>query len=137
MEENNINDFDAFLRKAVKEVGLEEPSKNFNQAIFTKLALKKEHELKTEKPLIPMVGWLFIWISFSAVVASALFYGNGQKTDSKFLAYINKLIDLNAINNIPDFGISEIYMYGIIGLLIFLYVQIFVLKKYINNKFAL
>ena len=137
MEENKIKDFDAFLRKAVKEVGLEEPSTNFNQAIFSKLELNKVSHIKNAKPLIPLVGWILIWISFIALVASVLFFGQGQKTDGLYINLLNKLVNLNFINKIPDFQVSEIYTYGVIGLLVFLYVQIFALKKYLNNKLAL
>lgn len=137
MDENNKKDFDAFLQKALKEVGLEEPSKDFNQAILSKLELKKIDQVKNVKPLIPLIVWIFIWMIFSALVASALFFGESQKTDGRYLTFINKLVNLNFINKIPDVQVSEIYTYGIIGLLIFLYVQIVVLKKYMTKKYAL
>tara|TARA_R110002050_G_scaffold286121_3_gene436417 strand:- start:20234 stop:20656 length:423 start_codon:yes stop_codon:yes gene_type:complete len=132
MEENNIKDFDAFLSKAVKEVGLEEPSKDFNHAILSKLPLKVAHQTIKNKPLISNLVWFLMFISISSMVISTLFYGQEPKTDNKYVTLLDTFLSFNFLDKITSITVSGIFTYGILGLLVFLYIQIFVLKKYVN-----
>ena len=120
MEENNIKDFDAFLSKAVKEVGLEEPNKDFNHAILSKLPLKAAHQMVKNKPLISNFGWLVVFISVSSVVVSTLFYGQGPNTDNKYLSLLDTFLSFNFLDKITSITVSGIFTYGILVLLVFL-----------------
>jgi hypothetical protein len=129
-ENNNINDFEIFLHKAIKEVGLETPSKDFNQSILTRLSLTQEKVTIRQPPLISNFVWLLISIGVVALTGFTLIYDEETKVDGTYFEFLNNISAPNVFDFSSIFVSSEIVCYGIISVLIFFYIQIFVLKKY-------
>ncbi|WP_165750150.1 hypothetical protein [Cellulophaga sp. Z1A5H] len=138
MEGNNINEFDIFLRKAIKEVGTEAPSKDFNSMILSRLPLTQEKLKCTHPPLISNFVWLSIAMGVVALTGFTLMYDENRFVGSTYFEFLNNFRILNVIDSNSIFTPSKIVCYGIISVLVFCYIQIFVLKKYFSiHNYAL
>ncbi|WP_158975884.1 hypothetical protein [Cellulophaga sp. L1A9] len=131
-ENNNRNDFDAFLRKAIKEVGVEEPSKDFNQSILSRLPLVQERSISSQPPLISNFVWFLISFGVFALIGFALLYDEETKVNGADFKFLNNLRVPNFLDFNINFVSSDVAFYGIISVLVFFYIQIFVLKKYFS-----
>ncbi|WP_047419790.1 hypothetical protein [Cellulophaga sp. Hel_I_12] len=137
MEENKISEFDIFLTKIVKEAGVEAPSKNFTNAIIAKIGLKEEAKVKLYKPLISSFGWIFLSTSLFLGILATMFYNQG-KTDATWVTGIfDGIFNSSLITSTINIKISDITSYAILGLVFFVYVQVFIVKKYRNKSYAI
>ncbi|MDP5230301.1 MAG: hypothetical protein NWQ38_07910 [Cellulophaga sp.] len=136
MEENNSNDFDIFLTKAIKEVGLEAPSENFTNNIMAKVSLKEETKIRPYEPLISNVGWLFILSSFALVMLTMMFYQQDKEDISSVTPIFDSIFNIKSVDAVFNIEISEVTSYAVLGLVFFLYVQVYLVKKFRNKQFA-
>jgi len=138
MQDDKKTKFDQFILNRIKEEGLEKPSLNFTNSVISKIETLKEHsEVTVYKPLIPKN----IWVSGAAIVIvifSYLIYGN---IDIEFNwlpeIKIQQFGQLNLFDRLPNFNISNIYVYAFIGLAFFVGVQVYLLKNHFNKRYSL
>ena len=127
--------FDGFVRKNIKEDGLEQPSLNFTTAILSKIEEEKEiREVLTYTPLISKK----VWVALGAIlvgVIGILIYGN---VDEKYNWWPEKALvkfgELKLLEKIPEFTVSNIYNYAFVGMAFFVCLQIVVLKNHFAKR---
>ncbi|MEO9511192.1 MAG: hypothetical protein ABJN84_14625 [Flavobacteriaceae bacterium] len=127
MEENKEKELDFFLKKNIKEIGLEEPSTNFTTDVFLKIQTLPIENVYVHKPLISKWGWCLIALLITGVSLLLLNTGPFQQNWIPVLKldFFTKLALFDNLN-----FISNTMVYGFLALTIFIYVQVFVLKRY-------
>ncbi len=134
MEKNKEKQFDAFLKKAIKEVELDAPSLNFTEDLLEKLEISQVKKSSTAyKPLISKT----IWVIIGALILIAL----GGAFIGDFESTLNWWPSMNLNTNYVFGGflsivISSTYLYGFVGLAFFLFVQIYFIKNHVNRQFT-
>lgn len=137
MEANKEKKLDNFIRKSVKEIGLESPSVNFTKTLLTKIEVSAQKETTTVyKPLISKVGWGVLAVILLALSGLAI-YGRG---DTK-LAWLEKmnmgaLPKLQLMDALPNFAISNIFFYGLLIFGLFALIQLVLFKQRLDRQYA-
>ena len=133
MEENNNKQLDAFLKKQIKELPLESPSKNFTANIMSALHAESALSHIKYKPLISKK----IWLAVAAVVVAVLFIPF-QKQEGGLLEKVSidfSFIDkLNFGGALEGLSVSSTAFYGLLFFAIMIFVQVVYLKGYFDKK---
>ncbi|MBD0779021.1 hypothetical protein HPE56_14565 [Maribacter sp. ANRC-HE7] len=128
--------FDGFVRKNIKEDGLEQPSLNFTNAIRSKIEEeKKAKQILVYTPLIKSGVWYAMGAILIGGIGVVFYGGNVVKSNwwpEKILEQWSK-VDLS--NSIPEFPVSDIYVYAFVGLAFFVCLQIVVLKAHFAKHY--
>lgn len=137
MEENKEKEFDALLRKTVKEAGLEQPSMDFTASVLSKIAETAPTEARLHRPLISKGTWLLSLFAALGVLAYSLL-GNG---DLNFMGLSNvrwgEYLNFDFLDQWTQWNISNTFLYGILGLALFVCLQVVLLKRHMDNRYAL
>ena len=134
MEENRDKELDVFLKKNIKEIRLEEPSSNFTTDVFSKIETLQTKDAYVHKPLISKWGWGLIGLLVVGITFFLFDSGALQESWFKYskLEFFTKLSIFDSLN-----FISNTMVYGLIALVIFIYVQIFILKRHFSNTYQI
>ena len=138
MQDDKKTKFDQFIQNRIKEEGLEKPSLNFTNSVISKIeTLNELSEVTVYKPLIPKNIW-FSGAAIVIVIFSYLVYGN---IDMEFNwlpeMKMQQFGQLNLLDRLPSFNISNIYVYAFIGLAFFVGVQVYLLNNHFNKRYSL
>jgi len=135
MEENK--QLDDFIRKSIKEVGLEEPSIDFTEALMSKLAIAHQKDnVFVAKPLLSKTTWFFIIAAVAAVFGYVLF--SDSTVESSWLAAIklNRLTSYNLALNVPKLSFSDAFVYGSIAIALCVWLQVFIIKQSLDKRYV-
>lgn len=134
MEENKEKELDALLKKSIKEIGLEEPPKDFTASILSKIEEQSDDSrFYVYKPLISTSGWVFmgmgVIVTFAYLVLGDISWGNTW-------------YDASVWERLSNFGIFRIsipstFVYGFLAMAIFMGIQVFLLKSHIHKRYFL
>lgn len=133
MEENKNKQLDAFLKKQIKELPLESPSKNFTATIMSKLQTESAFSHIQYKPLISKK----IWFAVAAIVVAVLLIPF-QKKEGGLLEKVS--IDFSFLDKVSFSGlldglsVSTTAFYGLLFFAIMIFVQVVYLKGYFDRK---
>ncbi len=133
MEENK--ELDNFIRKSIKEVGLEEPSVDFTDSVLSKIDVAKQKDsIQVTKPLFSKTTWFLTIAAVAALFGYVIF--NSSNTESTWLAaaQLNKLTSYNLSLNIPELGFSTTFIYGSMTIALFVWIQVLLLKQRQNKR---
>ena len=129
----NIEDFTKYI---LKEATNEEPSNDFVDKVMDTIHIESVPVLKEDKPLISVLGWVFISL-FIISICAMVFYGGNESPS--LLSRIN----WSLMNKIPSFNIfdkihfSSTFTFTFVFFSILVIFQLFVIKKYINRANAI
>jgi hypothetical protein len=138
MENNREKQLDDFIRKAVNHAGLESPANDFTQNIISKIVLEKNKSTVTVyQPLISRTGWLILTI-FTIILFAFVIFGN-LDLHIGWLPAIDQLVPnkIGFVDSLLHLRLPNTLVYAITGLLLFVYIQLLFLKKYIESRYAL
>ena len=137
MEVDKNKELDDFIRKSVKEVGLERPSEAFTASLLDKIeTAAQQHSVTTYKPLISKFGWVML----SIIVLGLSLFALNHKLDIQ-LAWLEKM-NMGAIpklqlaDAIPNMDISNIFLYSLLIFAVFATIQIVFLKQRMDKQYA-
>lgn len=137
MEENKERNLDNFVRKSVKEVGLERPSDSFTETLLAKIeASQQKVSVTAYKPLISKAGWFVLALVVTGLSALVLF-GN---VDTR-LAWLEKM-NMGAIPKIefldalPSLAVSNTILYSLLIFAIFAIFQVVLLKQRLDRRYV-
>ena len=136
MEENK--ELDDFIRKSIKEVGLEKPSADFTGSVLSKIAVANQKaSVLVTKPLLSKTTWFLTLASVAAIFGYVLF-GNST-TESTWLAAVllNKLTSFNLSLHMPQLSFSNTFIYGSIAIALCVWIQVFLIKNYFVKNYSL
>lgn len=138
MEENKDKQLDDFVKKVVKNTGLETPSDDFTQSIMSKIVAQNEKSMATRyKPLISKTSWLVLASIALFLLAYAIF-GNLDLNVS-WIPRIDEVapVEIRFFNTLANLQLPNTLVYSLTGLTFFIYVQIILLKKHLENRYAI
>lgn len=134
MEENK--ELDHFIRKSIKEAGLEKPSVGFTGSILSKIAVVNQNESALViKPLLSKTTWFLILAAITVIFGYVLL--SNSTTESTWLAAakLNKLASFNHSLNMPELSFSTTFIYGSISIALCVWIQIFLLKQRLDKSY--
>lgn len=126
----NIEDFTKYI---LKEATNEEPSNNFVDRVMDTIHIESMPVLKEDKPLISIVGWVFISL-FIIGICAMVFYGTNESPS--LLSRIN----WSFMDKIPSFNIvdkihfSSTFAFSFVFFSMLVIVQLVVIKNYVNRE---
>jgi len=127
---------DDFIRKSIKDIGLESPSVDFSDLIQAKILTNTNLSPHlTYKPLLPKTVWVFVVLFVAVIFAHAVFGQPELQTTWFSMAQLNKLASFNILGKIPIIPISSTLVYGILTFTIFVWVQILIIKKRVDKHY--
>ncbi|MGB5227420.1 MAG: hypothetical protein WBN55_04105 [Eudoraea sp.] len=138
MEDNRDKQLDDFIKKIVKSAGIETPSDGFTQNIMSKIVAQEEKITTIEyKPLISKTSW-FVLAAFAVFLFTFIIFGNIDLNIS-WLPGIDQLAPnkVGFLDFLSQIHLPSTLVYGLSGLALFIYVQIFFLKKHLENRYTL
>lgn len=138
MEDNKDKQLDGFIKKIVKSAGIETPSDGFTQNIMSKIVAQEEKITTIEyKPLISKTSW-FVLAAFAVFLFTFIIFGNIDLNIS-WLPGIDQLAPnkVGFLDFLSQIHLPSTLVYGLSGLALFIYVQIFFLKKHLENRYTL
>ncbi|MEP3208787.1 MAG: hypothetical protein ABJN95_06350 [Maribacter sp.] len=135
MEENK--ELDDFIRKSIKEAGLEKPAVDFTDAVLSKIRVANQNDsLLVAKPLLSKTTWFLTFAAVAAIFGYVLF--SDSTTESTWLAAVklNKLTSFNLSLNFPELSFSAAFIYGSIAIALFVWLQVFILKQRLDKRYV-
>lgn len=138
MDINKDKELDAFVKKAVKEVGLGQPSVTFTDMVLSKVQMVNgESPITRYKPLISKKTWWIIAALVIGVFVFVVFDSTRMEISWLSTSRLDWLSEYNIIDTLSGISISNTFVYGFLALTFFVYVQIILLKHYLNSRYAL
>lgn len=133
MQEKTAQHLDKLAKKVVTATPLQSPSADFTAAVMDKIEGMPITQSLVYKPLISRYGWLGIAACFMGLF---VFVGFGNVSNMSLLGYVDYaiLLDNDITHALSKLTVSKTTMYaiGLFGLLFF--VQIPVMKHYLNKR---
>ena len=132
-ENKHIQELDAFAKKYVKEIKVEQPSLDFTVSIMKTIIKESKTKVFKATPLISKKGWAAILVSVVGILFIPF------KESEKGVDYLSK-IDFSFFNNIEipnlfnSISISNTVLYSILMFGLMVLVQVFYLKKYFESR---
>jgi len=136
MDKETDRRLDQFTGKLLKDFTQEMPSLDFTTKVMAQVEVLEKSRVDKDKPLISKRLWWIFGILVSAVFSYSIF-GNVQFENSWTMPKIFDLASEISSFTMPNFRISNVFLYGVVGFTFFLGVQIFLLKNHFNKRFAL
>lgn len=134
MEENK--ELDNFIRKSMNEVGVENPSVDFTNLVMSKIKVDSEtNSVFMYQPLISKKTWFIIITLVTTIFAYVIF--SLPNTEATWLSVVqwNKLTSFNLMGSIPNISVSSTFIYSILAVVFFVWVQILFLKKRVDKAY--
>ena len=138
MKEDKDKKLDAFVRKAIIEAGLDGPSFDFTRSVLSKIqADAQKSKVFVYRPLISKSVWLVILITIAGVFAYSIWGNPSSEINWLTVLKLNRFAEFNLLANSLNFYISNTIIYSFVGLAFFVWVQVFLLKSYMNKRIVL
>ena len=131
MEENNDKD----IRLLVKETGVLQPTPDFSKKIMDEVQNTSSGVAVVYQPLISKKIWMVIGLSICVILIMPLFVADGSDSLLQKIAAIVPEIGLFG-NMYADLLLNKITAYGLLCVSIMLFVQLFLMRRRIDQDFA-
>lgn len=135
MKESEQKEMDLFLKKAIKRLELEQVPLEFTDSVMAKLEQSQIESQKTiYKPLISKPAWYIIAL---ILYGAGLFLGssaNLKSVDWVSVIKLNIIGSNNFLSVLQSITISDTAVYGLLGLLIFIVIQIVYLRRFFATR---
>jgi|SRR6185437_933043 hypothetical protein len=134
MKENEDKNIRQFVDRVMKETSLESPSYNFTSKVMANVLAVNKSKATTYKPLISRKGWILIFAGIIAVLLYLLL------SDSTQAANHSWLIDFSGKNFIPTLNSSNLFQFSrltinvVVAATVLVFIQIVLLKNYLNKR---
>ncbi|MEE9361328.1 MAG: hypothetical protein V3U92_01880 [Cellulophaga sp.] len=139
-KDENIK-LEAFVKKAVKEIGLEQPSANFMDNLLAKIEVEESADLKIAyTPLISKRIWGLVAVVILGIFGFVFFNENPTDVTWMYLANLNGLAEYKVFQlfsdiSFADIHLSKTFVYGMVILSLLVCVQVLYLKKYFIKEY--
>lgn len=138
MEENKDKQLDDFVKKIVKSSGLDTPSDGFTQSIMSNILAQEEKITTIEyKPLISKISWAVL-ATCGVLLFAFVIFGNAD-LNVDWIPRIDHVASfkIGFVDSLKQLRLPNTLVYALIGLTLFVYVQIIFLKKHLENRYEL
>lgn len=135
MESKSDEKLNAFTDKLLKDFARETPSFDFTSQVMSKIETMANSQVTEYKPLISKRIWVVLAM-LALGVFSFLIFADVQ-IESSLLSAIQSDISSNLeVFNLPDFEMTNVFLYAVVGFTFFISIQILLLKKHFNRRFV-
>ncbi|MEX0290022.1 MAG: hypothetical protein AB3N14_13010, partial [Flavobacteriaceae bacterium] len=137
MDETKEKNLDSFMRKSVKELGLEAPSSEFTKKILAKIEVAdQKNSMTAYTPLISRWGW-GILVAIVGILSAVVLFNEGDAE----LAWLEKmnmgaLPDLEFLDALPELAVSNTLFYSLLIFAFFAVLQVLVIKQRLDERYA-
>ena len=129
---------DSFIRKSIKELGLEKPSLQFTDVVLSKIQGNTSvSPTFVYKPLFSKSTWLIILTVVATIFVYLILDQSEIKTTWFSIAKLNQLASFNLFGKMPSLPISNTFVYGFLIFSFFAIVQVFMIKQRFNKHSGL
>ena len=122
------------LKKLIQEQGWHTPRAGFTDAVMGALNSEAAAAPVSYKPLISRTAWGFLALAIGSVCLFMLL-GNWEQ-EAGFLSdrWAEKLTSLMMYGYLDEMTVSNSLVYAFLGLSVFVYIQIFLLKRKMDRQ---
>lgn len=136
MKKHKDEELDEFLRNTLQHVEVEHTPIDLVSSVMDSIAEINEKNTVTKfKPLISIQSWLLIGVVVIMLFGYLILR---QDLDNAWLISTFKLNTVGGLyeftSNFKNYTVSSVTIYGVIGLLVFVCIQLFYLKKFFAKR---
>jgi len=135
MDDKSEKKLEEFTEKLLKDFSHETPSFDFTTKVMSRVEVASNTTISEYKPLISKKIW-FVLAFLVTGVFSYLIFGNVQIENYWFSAMQSYISSNLKVFNMPDFEVSNVFSYAVMGFAFFMSIQVFLLKNHFNKRFA-
>jgi len=135
MDSNADKKLDEFTEKLMKDFSLETPSFDFTTRVMSDVEALSNSKATEYTPLISKRIWALLSICVLAVLAY-LFFGDVEVESAWLLSLQEDLTPNFGSLNLPDFQVSNVLLYSVVGFTFFISIQILLLKNHFSKRLA-
>lgn len=131
-------ELDDFIKRAVKEAGLESPSLHFTDEVLQKVqVISQKSPTAVYHPLIPKTVWWTLVVAFIGILCYAVL-GNGN-TKSEWIPNLDFawFSNWNIWDSIPVISVSDTVIFSAVAIGFLIAMQLVVLKRYMDSRISL
>jgi hypothetical protein len=134
MNHNTDKQIEKLVDKMLKETSLESPSFNFTNMVMAQVLVTETSQATVYKPLISKWIWYVVFTGIIGLTVYLIF--NEPTTSNGLFEKLNfkRLPSFNFSNVISRFQFSKTTVYACGLLTVMLFIQIPILKHYINKR---
>lgn len=127
---------DNFIRKSVKDIGLEKPTEGFTELILSKIQPSTQvSPAFVYEPLLSKKAWFLMLLIVAAIFVYVIYGQFEQETTWLWMAKLNDLASFNLFGKIPNIPISNTFVYGMLAVTFFVCIQILILKNRVDKAY--
>ena len=119
----------------LKDFSPETPSIEFATTVMDKVEVLSSSRAIEYKPLISKKIWTIIALSVIGVFSYFVFGDVQFENTGRISKALNFIPNFDSLT-LPDYKVSNVFLYAFIGLAFFISVQTFLLKNHFNRRFA-
>jgi len=136
MKKHKNKELDEFLRKTFQQEELEHTPIDLVSSVMDSIAeINKKNTVTKFKPLISMQTWILIGVVVIMLFGYLILRLNIDNSWFISTTKLNTVVGLDVfISNFKNYTVSSGTMYGAIGLLVFVCIQLFYLKKFFDKR---
>ncbi len=134
---NENKELDTFIKKMVKEAGLESPSANFTHKVLGKIQRgTQQSHVTIYQPLISRTTWILLALVILSLFGYLVLVTENESATWFSILNVDFLSKYNIFALLANTSISETLIYSTIGLSIIVYIQLFLLKRYMDIRLS-
>ncbi len=135
MDHNTDKQIEKMVDKMMKETSLESPSFNFTDMVMAQVLEAKTSQVTVYKPLISKWIWYAVFASMIGLMVYLTFNDSNPASTGLFdKLNLKALPSLNISKAFENFHYSRTTIYACVLLTVMLFVQIPILKYYMDKK---
>lgn len=136
MDKETDKQLDKFTGKILKDFPRETPSFDFTTKVMDKVDVLSSAQVIEYKPLISKKIWAVVALSVIGVFCYFVF-GDVQFENPALLSKaLNFMPNFDSLA-LPDYKVSNVFLYAFIGLAFFISIQTFLLKNHFDKRFVM
>ncbi len=136
MEKETDEKLNEFTERLLKDLPLESPSLGFTTKLMSRIEVLSKSSITEYRPLISKKVWGVLGVLVFGVMAYFIF-GNVQAENSWAATLQIDFLTGLELPAMPDFKISNVFFYAVIGFTFFIGIQVLFLKNHFDKRFSI
>ena len=136
MKENEDKNMEQYVHTVIKETPLESPSHDFTSKVMANVLAIDKSKTTVYKPLISKTGWVLI---FGGIIATMVYFiiNGGTQSEGHPWSFGTGVKDfIKMFSSLHLFQFSRVTVTVIVVSTILMFIQITLLKNYLNKRLA-
>lgn len=134
-DEASERELEKLAGKIFRDDTLNVPSLDFTSKVMSRIEVARHHSITAYVPLISRKVWGILGLGLLGTFLFSFLTEDQNKVGIWYNNFELPQFQLpNILDRLPAIPISDTLVYGILAFTLFLYVQIFILKKYMDGR---